>query len=365
MKSIISLGTLNKHGLIMRRIFAFLLLIAVTVSAVACSDKDGVIDDPNAKPIVDNSDKVVMSYEGARITSGMYAFIFSALKTNYLYLLQLYGDTEFVEDNESFWNTKTEDGKTLAQAVVKDINDHCKMILVCEKMAKEYGVELDEDAISEAEDEYNDYIASYGGEKQLEVYINRYGISLEELQSYLNRKQLINCLQDKLCEKGGLCAVSDSDVNEQVKKDYIKAKHIYLLNTAYDGKAIDKANEILSDIKSGTKKYDDFVKLSADDSATAYPKGFMVNLEETEDAYAELLGSLKKDEYGVCEAADGAYVICRLEMSDEDVASKHDAVWTKLADEKFADTISLRYDMVELDKEELNRYDIVTADIIQ
>jgi len=349
----------------MKRFFALLLLIAILGSTAACASGDGVIQDPNAKPIVDNSDKVVMSYEGLKLNSGMYAFIFSALKTNYLYLLQLYGETEFVEDTESFWNTKTDDGKTLASAVVKDINDHCKMILVCEKMAKEYGVTLDDEAVSEAQDEYNDYIASYGGEKQLEVYINRYGISLEELQDYLNKKQLINCLQDKLCEKGGLCSVDADTVNQQIKKDYVKAKHIYLLNSSYDGKAIDKANEILNEIKSGAKKYDDYVSLSADDSATAYPKGFLVNLEDTDESYAELLQDLQKDEYGVCEAADGAYVLCKLEMTDDDVATKYDLVWKELADEKFADTISLRYDMVEIDAEELNKYDIVTADIIQ
>lgn len=349
----------------MKRFIALILLLGILSSTAACSNGDGVIQDPNAKPIVDNSDKVVMSYEGVELNSGMYAFIFSALKTNYLYLLQLYGETEFVEDTESFWNTKTDDGKTLAAAVVKDINDHCKMILVCEKMAKEYGVTLDDDAISEAQDEYNDYISSYGGEKQLEVYINRYGITLEELQDYLNKKQLINCLQDKLCENGGLCFVADDDVNKQIKEDYIKAKHIYLLNSSYNDNALEKANEILDNVKNGDKKYDDYVSLSADDSATAYPNGFLVSIQDTEESYSKVLQSLDNGEYGVCEAAEGAYVIRRLEMTEEDLASKHDTVWKELADAKFSDTISLRYDMVEVDKEELNKYDIITADIIQ
>ena len=138
----------------MKRFFALILIFATLTSLVGCADGDGVINDPNAKPIVDNSDKVVMSYEGYEITSGMYAFIFSALKTNYLYLLQLYGETEFVEDTESFWNTKTEDGATLASAVRDDINNHCKMVLISEKMAKEYGVTLTEDALEDAADEY-------------------------------------------------------------------------------------------------------------------------------------------------------------------------------------------------------------------
>ena len=349
----------------MKRFIAILLLFALCIPFVGCADGDGVLDDPNAKPIVDNSDKVVMSYEGYEITSGLYAFIFSSLKTNYLYLLQLYGDTEFVEDTESFWNTKTEDGKTLGKAVTEDINNHCRMILISEKMAKEYGVTLTEDAAEDAADEYNDYVASYGGEKQLEVYINRYGLSLDELKAYLNKKQLINCVQDKLCAKGGLCSVADEVVYEKISENYIKAKHIYLLDSKYDGKAIDKANEVLSAIKDGSEKYDDFVSLSADDSATAYPKGFMVNLSETEDEYANTLLGLKDNEYGVCKSADGAYVICRLEMTDDDKKTKFEVVWDELADEKFSETVSARYDMVEIDSEELEKYDIITADIIQ
>ena len=349
----------------MRRFVAILLLFCFVFSFVGCSDGEGVINDPNAKPIVDNSDKIVMSYEGYEINAGLYAFIFSALKTNYLYLLQLYGETEFVEDTESFWNKKTEDGTSLADAVTKDINDHCRMILISSKMASEYGVTLSEDALEEAADEYNDYIASYGGEKQLEVYINRYGLSLDELKNYLEKKQLINCLKDKLCSKGGLCAVADEAVNLKIDEDYVKAKRIYLLNSKYDGKAIDKANEILDLINKGDKKYSDFVSLSADDSATAYPNGFMVNLEETEDEYANALKGLKNGEYAVCESADGAYVICRLETTDEDRKTKFDAVSQKLTDEKFSETISARYDMVEIDNKELEKFDIVTADIIQ
>lgn len=348
----------------MKQFVALLLLCALAFSFVGCFGGEGVINDPNAKPIVDNSDKVVMSYEGYEMNSGLYAFVFSSLKTNYLYLLQLYGETEFVEDTESFWNTKTDDGKTLAESVTLDINNHCKMILISEKMAKEYNVVLDEDAITEAADEYNDYIASYGGEKELEVYINRYGLSLAELKDYLNKKQLINCLKDNLCADGGLCAVEKTAVNSKIDEDYLKAKHIYLLNSKYEDKAIDKANSILADIKDG-KKYDDYVSLSADDSASAYPKGFLVKLEETEEAYSEALSDLKVGEYGVCEAADGAYVICRLEMTDEDRQSKYESVWEELAEEKFSETISARYGQVELDSSELSKYDIVTADIIQ
>lgn len=348
----------------MKRFIALLLLIALSLPCVSCTPDEGVVDDPNAKPVVDNSDKVVMSYDGYEITSGMYAFILSRLKTFYLYNLQLYGETEYIEDTESFWNT-TENGKTLAQAVTEDINAHCKMILISEKMSAEYGVELDDEALEAVEDVYNDFVTSYGGEKELEVYINRYGIDLKELRKYLERDELLNCLQDKLCAEGGLCAVDDSAVYAEIDKQYIKAKHIYLKDDSDGDKAFDKAKDMLAKINSGEKKYEDFVSSSADDSATAYPNGFLVNLETTDESYVKALSALKAGECEACETEDGAYIICRLETTDDDRKTKFDDVWKQLADQKFADIISARYDMVELDNTELGKYDIITADLIQ
>lgn len=348
----------------MKRIIAFILLSA-TLLLSACGDADGVINDPNAKPIVDNADTVVMSYEGSTLNSGMYAFIFSALKTNYLYLLQIYGETEFVEDTESFWNMKAESGKTFAQSVTEDINEHCKMLLICEKMASEYSVSLDEEALEAVADEYNDYISAYGGEKQLDVYLNRYGINGNDLTDYLKMKQMINVLQTKLCTKGGLCEVKDADVYSSIEKEYVKAKHIYFLNSKYDNKALDKANELLAQIKNGEKKYEDFASLSDDNSTKDYPNGFLVNLDETEERYAELLSKLSVGECGVCEAEGGAYIVTKVEMTEEDKKTRYDAVWKEIADKQFSEVFANRYDQVELNAEELNKYDIITADVLQ
>ena len=348
----------------MKKIVALLLLFSVLLIS-ACGNADGVINDPSAKPIVDNSDTVVMTYEGYTLTSGIYAFIFSALKTNYLYLLQLYGETDFVEDTEAFWNIKTDGGKTFAEAVTEDINNHCKMLLISQKMAKEYKVTLDTDATEAVSDEYNDYISAYGGEKELDVYLNRYGIDGDELLNYLENKQLINVLQNKLCAKGGLCEVKDADVYELIAEQYVKVKHVYLTDSKNNDDALSKANEMLKQINAGEKKYSDFASLSEDNSFKDYPDGFLVSLSETEERYSKLASSLKVGECGVCEADDGAYVITRVEMTDADKDTRFDTVWQELADKQFASVLESRYNLVELNKAELDKYDVVTADVLK
>ena len=348
----------------MKKFVALILLFSMLLIS-ACGNADGVVDDPNAKPIVDNSDTVVMTYEGYTLTSGVYAFIFSALKTNYLYLLQLYGETDFVEDTETFWNIKTENGESFGDAVTADIYDHCKMLLICKKMSAEYNVTLDAEALETVSDEYNDYISAYGGERELDVYLNRYGISGNELMQYLKDKQMINVLQNKLCAKGGLCEVKDSDVYALINEQYCKAKHIYLTDEKNNNDALSKANEILAQIKSGEKKYDDFASLSEDNSTKDYPDGFLVNIKETEERYSNLLASLKVGEAGVCEADDGAYVVMKVEITDEDRDTRFDSAWQEIADKQFSDVLDSRYDLVELNNEELGKYDIITADVLQ
>lgn len=348
----------------MKKIVAFILLFFV-LCVSACGNAEGVVNDPNAKPIVDNSDTVVMSYEGYTLTSGVYAFIFSALKTNYLYLLQLYGESDFVEDTEAFWNIKTESGKTFGEAVTEDIYDHCKMLLIAQKMAVEYGVALDEEAKEAVSDEYNDYISAYGGETELDVYLNRYGIGADELLDYLNNKQMINVLQDKLCADGGLCEVREEDVYALIDAQYCKAKHIYLSDSKNGDDALSKANAMLAQINNGEKKYDDFASLSEDNSTSDYPDGFLVNIEETEERYSTLLSTLKVGECGVCEADEGAYLIMKIEITDEDRDTRFDSAWQEIADKQFSEVLDSRYDQVELNGEELNKYDIITADVLQ
>ncbi len=346
----------------MKRIIVLLLAISLTLSLPACGGDEDTISNPNPVENLENAGVTVMSYESETLTSGMYAFIFSYLKTNKLHYLQQYGSSSIVEDTEVFWKTETENG-TLGDIAEKDINDHCKMILICKKMSSEYGVSLSSENLEYVTDELNDWISAYGSVEGFSDYLRRYGITVDNFEDYLEKKYLITALQNKLCEKGGLCEVTEEMVAEEIAKSYGKVTHIFLRHDSYGGDATKKAEELLAALKSGAAMKD-YAKLSEDTTYKAYPEGTLVKYDTANSAYAEAAASLKAGEYAMCVTNDGAYVITAFDIADDDVDELYESVYTSIADEKFLSVMEERYGYVELNTEELNKYDIITADII-
>lgn len=347
---------------IKRLIIVFLCLVLFLSSCAKPDDSGGDFGNIST---VDNSNVTVMSYNSVELTSGMYAFVFSALKTNYLYLLKIYGDVDFVEDTELFWNSLSDGSKTFADAVTEDINNHCKMLLICKKMADDYKVSLSSEDAQSIYDEYNDYVSAYGGEEKLEKFLSKFGLNGNKLNDYLTLKQTVSAVQNVLCAKGGLCEVKEDTVKQRILSEYVKVKHIYLLDEKYDGDALKKANELLGLINSGNKSYEDFADLSDDNSTKDYPNGFLVNISETEERYSELAYDLQIGQCGVCEAEEGAYLVMRIEMTEDDYETRYDATWESVADEQFASVMENLYDQVEINKAELEKYDIITAPVLQ
>lgn len=346
----------------MKKIIALILALAALVAFAACGNEEDTIDNPNPSKPLENSGITVMSYEGETINSGMYAFIFSYLKTKKMYYFQMYGSSQTVEDTQSFWNTYY-DGKTIGEAALQDIQDHCKMLLICNKMASEYNVSLNNEEQGQVEDELNDWISSYGSVEGLSDFLKRYGISVDDLEKYLEKNYLIVSLQNKLCSEGGVCEVTDDEVNKQINETYSKVTHIYLSDKTYNGDAKSKGEEILKALEEG-KDIGEFGKLSEDTTLKTYPDGMMVSLE-TDNSYTKAVAELSDGEYALCEMGDGVYIIKCFKMTDSDVDSRFETVYKSVADNKFLAVMAERYPFVELNRDELDKYDIITADTIE
>ena len=59
------------------------------------------------------------------------------------------------------------------------------------------------------------------------------------------------------------------------------------------------------------------------------------------------------------------YIIKCFEMTDNDVNSRFETVYKSIADKEFLAVMAERYPFVELNKDELDKYDIITADTIE
>lgn len=348
--------------MIMRRLLVIITLIAALASFCAC-DKQDVIDNPNPVDVIDDSDKVVMSYEGEELTSGMYAFIFSYIKPMCLYYLQGASDSDFVEDTSAFWGTATDDG-TYGEIAVRMINEHCMMTLICKDLAKEHGVSVTSDGLDSAEDELNDLIASYGSKDKFTSYLRRYGIDIDDVSSYIESRYLITALQDALCAEGGHCEVAEDDVYAYIEENYRKVNHIFLDNIEYDGDATAKGAEILSELDGGAV-FKDYVSVSDDSTAKTYENGVVINLNEVNENYGQAASSVEVGKYAMCSTEYGVYIVVGCKMTDDDIKGEYESVRGLLADERFLGYMDELYGFVELDSKELGKYNIVTADCIE
>lgn len=344
----------------MKKFLALFLALLFTFVMGSCGG-DEVIDNPNPSKPLENADSVIMSYAGETLSTGMYAFIFSYQKTNMLYSYQNLGSSDIVEDTEAFWNTETEKGK-LGELTVKDINDHCRMLLLCNKMAAEYGVKLGDVELEYVTEELNDLTAAYGSKAGLEDYLRRYGITADDVEEYFCNKYLILALRDTLCSDGGVCEVSKAAVEEEIYKSYGKTTHIYLSDKKHNGDATSKAEEVLAALNNGAE-FKDYTNLTEDTTYKTYPNGTLVSFA-VDNAYSEAVSKVKGGEFTMCTLGEGAYVIKTFELKAEDIDALYDTAYTALADEKFMGLIEERYGLVEMDSNELNKYNIVTAEII-
>ncbi len=333
----------------MKRLVA--LVFSVLFLFVSCNSKE-----------FGSSAITVMEYEGEKMSSGLFGFAFSYNKTNYLYMLGSYDGADYVQDTEAFWSTMAEDGVTFGESVTQDIIDHCKMVLIASDMSVDYGVSLTEDDIETAENELNELIASFGSEKKFNKHLEKFGIDADDVLEYLKKKYLIIALQNKLSINDGLCEVSSSDITDYVEEKYIKVRHIYFDNSKHNDKAYEELSAICEQLNSGEKKLDDVAKLSEDTFIESNPNGVLTEKATLHNDYLESAEMLEKGKYGVVKISSGAYLIEKLEISDDDIEENFDAFYSAVSDIKFSALISTYYDGVEVNGDEIKKYDIVTAE---
>ena len=337
-----------------KRLLLLLISFSLLFVTLSCS---------NEKEDSGNADIEVMSYNEHSMSSGLFGFVFSYNKTNYLQLLAEYNGTDYIEDTETFWDTLAEDNVTFGDSVKQDIIDHCKMVLISSSMAAEYGVSLSDDDIEMANNELNDIISIFGSEKKLNNHLKKYGINADDVLEYLKKKYLIIALQDKLSSEGGLCEIVDDDIWDYVKQTYIKVKHVYFDDAEHDGKAHEELQELCNALNSGEKKFDDIAELSEDTFISSNPDGALVGIDTLNDEYRKCAESLEVGKYAVVKIDSGAYLITVLDITEDDIEENFEALYSDVSDIKFSDLISTYYDSVEINSTEISKYDIVTAEI--
>lgn len=164
----------------------------------------------------------VFSYEDQSITSDYYSLILSYQKGYYMTLFNYYYGIDLSANPEQ-WETEYSKGVTLADQITSDINDYCRIVLICNYLAAKYGIEVTkEDTLKEIDDTVSSYVANYGGDDLFAVELAKIGADKATFLKFLDDSYRVSLVQEHLYGENGIQKVPAADVEDYFLKNYKK-----------------------------------------------------------------------------------------------------------------------------------------------
>ena len=187
------------------------LLCAVAVSLAAFSSCGVIKGD------------TVMEYEGYKITETMYSYWLSKYKSLFLYS---YNNGK---DEESFWNSKTENGEqTYKDFVTSFVDDYAKQVLISMKLFDDYSLVFSQTVKDAVSDKIDGIKQAYGGVSYANEYLGSYGLNVKTLESIYYAQEKFNAVCEYLFGENGPYAVTDEEKSKYYEENYYCAEWIYI-----------------------------------------------------------------------------------------------------------------------------------------
>lgn len=384
----------------MKKILSFVLILTFVMSICSCSNEGVSLNKTDGNS---TADVVVFSYSdgdsySAKIKSGLYAYILSDKKTDFLYLLSQYqenANTQItVMDNEEFWNSvpDKEDGRTYKELVETDIMSYCKRLVVTKVLCQKYGISVtkNEETKKEIETLVQNHINAYGDKDSLNSYLYRFGITSDDLFEYYEMQYMVQALENYYYGDNGKTPIDPSLVNEKFIEEWAKVKSIFISYTdpkvtipeknesdsskettekvEIDGvrtkeKAVKYATELYESIKNGDVEFDKKYALSEDGVAEYFPNGRIVQKGTSDETIFKTIFEMKEDELKLVEGETGVYILLKKALTSEDITEYYDDIEQIFIDDNYAKLIEEYYGFVSVNNDELKKYNIVSAEI--
>ncbi len=386
------------------KLICFLTVISFILSLCACSD-DGV--EINQVEKNETADVIVFKYtdeessESAEIKSGLYAFILSQMKTECLYYYSQYyenASTQYtLNDNEAFWNTVYgDDGRTFKQIAESDIQNYCKRLVVAKALCKKYGISVtkNEETKAEIEAAVQNHINAYGDETTLNSYLYRYGITSEDVFEYYEMKYFNQALENYLFGVGGKLAIDSNLVEEKFEENWVKVKNVFISFTdpeidvvedenqkessetstenakegfTFDGdrtkeKVVSLGKELFEKVQNGEEEFDNLYVLSEDNMAEECPDGYIIQKGVAYETIDKAIFEMEEGETRFIEGNTGVYIIQKQSFSSSDIDDYYEKIEQSIIDVEYLDFFENYNAYVEINSEELSKYDIISAD---
>lgn len=195
-------------------------------------------------------------------------------------------------------------------------------LLVQYSKAKELGIELSEDDKASIEAEISGMKQQVGGDKGYKAQLATLGTTPEAFESLYEKNTIVSKLTEHLAEDG-TTAVTDVEVEDYIRKNYIKAAHILFLTqdqqtgASFDEATIAQKRQQAEDTLAKISGGEDFNKLmnelSEDTGLEAYPDGYEFTKGQMVPQFEEAAFALEENKVsGIVETSYGFHIIKRL-----------------------------------------------------
>lgn len=166
--------------------------------------------------------KTAMEYEGFRITTNMYSYWLSQIKSGYV---------SSSNDTEEYWNTEYADGGTYAEKLKEIVDFNVKVNLVCMSLFEEMGLKISSDEKGEIDTAVNDLLESYGSKSELNSMLANFGINVNILKDIYNIDLKASKVYEALYADGGTRAIDDEALDKFYRENYSRIDVIFVYDS--------------------------------------------------------------------------------------------------------------------------------------
>ncbi|OGO90372.1 MAG: hypothetical protein A2Y17_12465 [Clostridiales bacterium GWF2_38_85] len=344
-----------------------MLIFSLLITATGCAKK-----------------ATVLEYSGSKMDSGMFSY---ALSENKSY--QLYNITGANTDNPELWVYEISDGKTYAEYFMESFIENCKLMLISDAECKRLGIEISEEQAANVQEIIDAGIEEQSSLAKLNVYLASYGINTDVFKEYLNLTTRFSDLVDYYYGESGIEKFSEQDYIDYLKDNYTLVQHIlYMTTKTVDDESgaesevdmTDEEKTALHDeiqakvdlINSGEKTYEDYIDENQDSNVD-----YLVN--ESSSFVQEFLDAALDMEIGevrIVETTYGYHVMRKIDITSEKYAELYSDVLgynysivstnrTYLEQESLYNKLSEHLDDVIVNDDEIAKFDVITAPIVE
>ncbi len=165
---------------------------------------------------------VAMEYEGEKISSNLYSYWLSQIKSNYV---------TASTDTEAYWSTKDSSGKTYEEKVREFVDYKVKINLVCVKLFDELGLKFSEKDVADLEQSLQDMVDSFNSKNELNKTLSQYNINYNMLKEIYEIELKTTMVFDALYATGGPREISDAVLDKYFTDNYSRLDIIMIYDS--------------------------------------------------------------------------------------------------------------------------------------